>query len=293
RWWLEKEPPRSITTWDDLISKFINEFFPPSRTMNLRNEISNFLQKFDESFHEAWERYKDLLRVCPHHGFTELHQLDTFYNALNPADQDSLNAASGGNLLEKSPQDALTIIENKSKVRSSRSKPIASLPRLRLLRKSVLPVEVLIHTTSVLPPVATLSQNSEITSKVTFQQPQATTIRNFYLNELEKIKRMNDVSLKAMQNQIDMVKNELRNEMQTSIQTSLSNQTNEIKNMMANLLQMNTVSTSGSRTLPGNIIANPKGELKAITTRSGLVTDGLTVPFPSKSINPKEDECVE
>nr|GEX81543.1 putative reverse transcriptase domain-containing protein [Tanacetum cinerariifolium] len=83
-------------------------------------------QKFDESFYEAWERYKDLLRECPHHGFTELHQLDTFYNALNPADQDSLNAAAGGNLLEKSPQDALTFIENKSKVRNSRSKPIAS-----------------------------------------------------------------------------------------------------------------------------------------------------------------------
>nr|GEV60981.1 hypothetical protein [Tanacetum cinerariifolium] len=37
----------------------------------------------------------------PHHGFTELHQLDTFYNALNPADQNSLNAAAGGNQLER------------------------------------------------------------------------------------------------------------------------------------------------------------------------------------------------
>nr|GEY73721.1 reverse transcriptase domain-containing protein [Tanacetum cinerariifolium] len=101
RRWLEKEPSRSITTWDDLVLKFINEFFPPSRTTNLRNEILNFQQIFDESFHEAWERYKDLLRVCLHHDFTELHQLDTFYNALNPADQDSLNAAAGGNLLEK------------------------------------------------------------------------------------------------------------------------------------------------------------------------------------------------
>nr|GFB78725.1 reverse transcriptase domain-containing protein [Tanacetum cinerariifolium] len=109
----------------------------------------------------------------------------------------------------------------------------------------------------------------------------------------EKIKRMNDVSLKALQNQIDMVKNVLRNEMKTSIQTSLSNQTNEIKNMMASLLQMNTASTSGSRPLPGNTIANPKGELKAITTRSGLVTEGPTVPNHPKSVNPEEDECVE
>nr|GEY93484.1 reverse transcriptase domain-containing protein [Tanacetum cinerariifolium] len=126
RRWLKKEPPHFITTWDDLVSNFVNEFFPPSRTTNLRNEISNFPQKFDESFHEAWERYKDLLRECPHHSFTELHKLDTFYNALNPANQDSLNAAVGGNFLEKSPQDALTIIENKSKVRNSQSKPIAS-----------------------------------------------------------------------------------------------------------------------------------------------------------------------
>nr|GFC40141.1 reverse transcriptase domain-containing protein [Tanacetum cinerariifolium] len=89
RRWLKKEPPRSITTWDDLVSKFINEFFSPSRTTNPHNEISNFQQKFNESFHESWERYKDLLRACLHHSFTELHQLDTFYNALNPADQDS------------------------------------------------------------------------------------------------------------------------------------------------------------------------------------------------------------
>nr|GEW63170.1 reverse transcriptase domain-containing protein [Tanacetum cinerariifolium] len=101
RRWLEKEPPRFITTWDDLVSKFINEFFPPSRTTNIWNEILNFHQKFDESFHEAWDRYKDLLRACPHYGFTKLHQLDTFNNALNPADQDSLNSAAGGNLLKK------------------------------------------------------------------------------------------------------------------------------------------------------------------------------------------------
>ncbi|GJW24567.1 hypothetical protein Tco_0038378 [Tanacetum coccineum] len=90
RRWLKKEPPRSILTWEDL------------------------------------DHYKDLLRACPHHGFTELHQLDTFYNALNPTDQDSLNSATGGNLLERRTQDVLTIIKNKSKVRNSRNKSIVS-----------------------------------------------------------------------------------------------------------------------------------------------------------------------
>ncbi|GKB94901.1 reverse transcriptase domain-containing protein [Tanacetum coccineum] len=117
--WLEKEPPRSIVTWKDLVSKFINQFFPPSKTTNLWNEIINFQQRFDESFCEAWGHFKNLLHACPHHGFTELHQLDTFYNSLTSTDQDSLNAAAGGNLLTKTPKDALTIIENKSNFRTS------------------------------------------------------------------------------------------------------------------------------------------------------------------------------
>ncbi|GJY95803.1 reverse transcriptase domain-containing protein [Tanacetum coccineum] len=95
RIWLEKEPPRSILTWDDLVLKFINKFFPPSKTTNLRNEITRFQQRFDETFYEAWDLFNDLLWACPHHGFSELHQLDTFYNALNSNDQDSLNSAAG------------------------------------------------------------------------------------------------------------------------------------------------------------------------------------------------------
>nr|GEY58317.1 reverse transcriptase domain-containing protein [Tanacetum cinerariifolium] len=75
--------------------------------------------------------------------------------------------------------------------------------------------------------------------------------------------------------------------------TSMSNQTNELKNMMASFFQMNTASTSGSRSLPSNTIANPKGELKSITTRSGIVLDGPSVPIPTPFINPKEDERVE
>nr|GEU30833.1 reverse transcriptase domain-containing protein [Tanacetum cinerariifolium] len=60
-------------------------------------------------------------RQCPHHGFSELHQLDTFYNALKPNDQDALDSAAGGNFLDKIPRDGLAIIESKSKVRYSRS----------------------------------------------------------------------------------------------------------------------------------------------------------------------------
>nr|GFA90927.1 reverse transcriptase domain-containing protein [Tanacetum cinerariifolium] len=127
--WLEKEAPRSIQTWDDLVSKFINQFFPPSKTTNLRNEITRFQQRFDESFYEEWERFNDLLRACPHHGFSELHQLETFYNALNINDQDSLNSAAGGNFLDKMPREFLKIIESKSKVLQSRAKAVEDPPK--------------------------------------------------------------------------------------------------------------------------------------------------------------------
>nr|GEV86159.1 reverse transcriptase domain-containing protein [Tanacetum cinerariifolium] len=70
RTWLDKEHPRSILTWEDL--------------------------------------------------------LDTFYNTLNPNDQDALDSAAGGNFLDKIPRDGLSIIESKSKVRYSQSRVIDS-----------------------------------------------------------------------------------------------------------------------------------------------------------------------
>nr|GEW05343.1 hypothetical protein [Tanacetum cinerariifolium] len=325
RRWLEKEPPHSIHTWEDL------------------------------------DRYKDLLRACPDHGFTELHQLDTFYNALNPADQDSLYAAVGGNLLEIHTQDVLTIIKNKSKVRNSRNKSVVSQVKSCDASFNSSEIAKLTHAvnqqtsavttamTAILkqfkatPPPAPVKAVEEIcvtcggahpyyqclatgmanqirppgfaqpnvqNNQNRFGQPQgfnhgnnfnpeqsyqASTQQNQIvpLNELEKVKRMNEANMKAMQTQINMVKNELRNEMKILIQASLSNQTNEIKNMMASLLQMNTASTSGSGYIPSNTVANPKGKLKAITTQSVIVLDGPTVPIPPTITNPEEDERVK
>ncbi|GKB60772.1 hypothetical protein Tco_0916958 [Tanacetum coccineum] len=133
------------------------------------------------------------------------------------------------------------------------------------------------------PPGNNFNQNANYQAPI--QQNQSVP-----LSELEKIKKINDVNIKAMQPQINNVKNELRNEMQSSIQASMLNQTNELKNMMASFFQMNTASTSGSGSLPSNTVANPKGELKAITTRSGLVLDGPSVPMPPLFINSEEDE---
>nr|GEU31949.1 hypothetical protein [Tanacetum cinerariifolium] len=244
---------------------------------------------------------KDLLCACPYHGFTELHKLDTFYNALNPADQDSLNSATVGNLLERRTQDVLMIIENKSKVRNSRNKSIVfQVKSSDANSSSSSKIAKLTH--------AVNQQTSDVTTTMTaiLKQFQATPLPAFVkaVEEicvtcggahpgLEKIKRVNEANMKAMQTQINNVKNELRNEMKNSIQASMSNQTNKLKNVMASFFQMNTASTSSSGSLPRNTIANPKGKLKAITTRSGIVLDGPFVPIPPPFINPEEDECVE
>nr|GEZ73995.1 reverse transcriptase domain-containing protein [Tanacetum cinerariifolium] len=77
----------------------------PIDTMADQRTMAELLRASTERYEEAivaWDRYKDLLHAFPHHGFMELHQLDTFSNGLNPADQDSLNSAAGGNLLERS-----------------------------------------------------------------------------------------------------------------------------------------------------------------------------------------------
>ena len=66
--WLHSLSPGSITTWDELTRAFLAKFFPPSKTASLRNQITSFTQRDDELLYEAWERFKDLLRLCPHHG---------------------------------------------------------------------------------------------------------------------------------------------------------------------------------------------------------------------------------
>nr|GEZ48107.1 retrovirus-related Pol polyprotein from transposon 17.6 [Tanacetum cinerariifolium] len=97
---------------------------PPINTNNfeLKQTLINLVQIINSQEGKILIIISDFsTRQCPHHGFSELHQLDTFYNALNPNDQDALDSAAGGNFLDKIPRDGLAIIESKYKVRYSRS----------------------------------------------------------------------------------------------------------------------------------------------------------------------------
>ncbi|GJV84445.1 hypothetical protein Tco_1524343 [Tanacetum coccineum] len=75
--------------------------------------------------------------------------------------------------------------------------------------------------------------------------------------------------------------------MKNDFETSMAKQSNELKNTMASFFQMQN--PSGSRSLPSNTIANPRGDLKVVTTRSGVSFNGPTIP-PTSSLLPKEVE---
>nr|GEY07963.1 hypothetical protein [Tanacetum cinerariifolium] len=272
RIWLKKEPPRSILTWEDL-------------------------QRFDESFFEAWDRFKDLLRACPHHGFTELHQLDTFYNALTPADQDSLNAAAdaveeicvtcGGPhpYHQCLATDGNVFLEYRDNIQGY----VSAVVNYNQGNTGYRPQSVAnqIRPSGFAQPNV---QNNQTRYNQGYNQNKGNNQGNHNyqapiqqtqvvpLNEFLNYKKMNDANMKTLQNQINNVKNELRNEMQTLIQTSMSNQTNELKNMMASFFQMNIASSSGLGPLPSNTIANPRVQTQV------LIDEPVVAPKPKPTI---------
>ena len=93
--WLQTQPINSITSWEELAEKFLTKFFPPSKTTHLRNEITQFRQLDYEQFYEAWERFKEMLRKCPQHGFEDWFQVQLFYGGFNVATKAQIDACAG------------------------------------------------------------------------------------------------------------------------------------------------------------------------------------------------------
>jgi hypothetical protein len=68
-------------------------------------------QKGNESLYDAWERFKDSLRLCPHHGLTKQYIVQFFYDGLVSNDKKFLDAAAGGALTSKNANEAYNLIE--------------------------------------------------------------------------------------------------------------------------------------------------------------------------------------
>nr|GEY95623.1 reverse transcriptase domain-containing protein [Tanacetum cinerariifolium] len=310
RIWLDKEPPRSILTWEDLVSKFINQFFPPSKTTYLRNEITNFLQKPNETFNEAWERFKDLLRQCPHHGFSELHQLDTFYNALNLNDQDALDSSAGGNFLDKIPRECLSIIESKSldiqeqiaasledklDIRMTRFEKslndmknsfiTPSAPIKEVEEQPLVMFQIKCAHQDLINPISKQQsryQGNNFNQNQNRQNNQGAVYQNRPQQALnyQAPAQQNTVThskFEAYTNANDANMNNLQlkfdnfQKNQQDFQKKFKQKQDDFQIQMMNFMQnLYNNKPSSSSSLPSNTIPNPKGEANAITTRSGM-----------------------
>ena len=85
-----------------------------SRTNALRRDITDFCQKDHEMFYEAWERFKDILLKCPHHGFETWRLVQHFYNGLNQANRSMIESMNSGRFLNLHETDAYEFLEDLS-----------------------------------------------------------------------------------------------------------------------------------------------------------------------------------
>ncbi|XP_056685817.1 uncharacterized protein [Spinacia oleracea] len=111
--WLDKEvKPNSLRTWNEVTSAFLNKFYSHGKTAEFRHKIQSFEQGRDESLFEAWDRFKEYQRECPHHGIPKWLLLQKFYLGLSPSSKTSLDAGAGGPIMNKTEDQIEEIIED-------------------------------------------------------------------------------------------------------------------------------------------------------------------------------------
>nr|GEY07966.1 reverse transcriptase domain-containing protein [Tanacetum cinerariifolium] len=243
RIWYEKEPPNLILTWDDLVNKFVNQFFPPYKTTHLKNEISRFIQRFEETFGEAWERFKKILRACPQHGFSELTQIDR---------------------VNTNSRDSTIEIVNKQVITPTTAKAVEK--------------------TCVICGGAHAYYDCIATDS---NQPSVCAATGSY-NQVSPPNRASHQipppGFAPVQN------NPNRGDFNKQEENLRRNLNSDMRSFLGSFFQ-NQASTSG--TLSSNTVPNPKGEMKAVTTRSALAYEGPLIPTNSPLEKVVEQDTVE
>lgn len=102
----------SIDSWNKLAEVFLTKYFPPSKTAQIRNDITSLSQKECESLYEAWERFKELQRICPHHGLEKRFIVQTFSNGCNYGTKSPIDAAAGGVFMDLSVDNGYQLLDN-------------------------------------------------------------------------------------------------------------------------------------------------------------------------------------
>nr|GEY79872.1 hypothetical protein [Tanacetum cinerariifolium] len=382
--WFNRLPRNSINTFEQMAKTFLGKYFPPSMVTKLRNEITNFRQRPDESLFEAWERYKLSIDRCPTHNMLPVTQIDTFYNGLTLRHRDTINIAAGGTFMKRRPEECYDLIENmiahhndwdtsaqrsgsSSSITSSSDQEIVALKaEMAEINKNLMKVLQINQQVKAVTPScetccgphsyndcpATVGQPHNVYVAGSYQggnsyQPQGNhNLLSYRLDNYLGPPGFNQNQNRNNQNQnfqnqnknqgIPQGNNQGRNQffqgashgqnpppayqalgyqapvhqplmpqpqvvttaeftnymkandailknMQTNM-TSLKNSNLELKNMFGQFMNMNTASSSGLGTLPGNTITNLKEDLKGITTRSVTAYQGSMIPTTSSSL---------
>ncbi|GJT17010.1 MAK10-like protein [Tanacetum coccineum] len=109
---LERLPAGSISTYEDLTTRFLAQFFLPGRTAKLCNDILMFQQHHGESLSEAWTRFKDLLQKVPHHGIDLYLQVQIFYDHVNPVTRRTIDQSASGKLHDLNAKESWALLDD-------------------------------------------------------------------------------------------------------------------------------------------------------------------------------------
>nr|GEW94777.1 reverse transcriptase domain-containing protein [Tanacetum cinerariifolium] len=277
--WFDCLPRNSINTFEQWATMFLGKYFPPSMVTKLRNEITNFRQR------------GTLMKRCPEECYDLIENIIAHHNDWDTSAQQSELSSS---ITSSSDTEIAALKDEMAKINKNLMRPPLAKPITYMLQEPI--KEILTNLKNFQnqnrnqgnshpqgnnqrrnqffqgashgqnpPPAyeALTYQASGYQASVhqpSIPQPQVVTT-----NEFTNFMKATDAILKNMQTNM----------------TSLINSNLELKNMFGQFMKMNTASSSGSGTLPGNTITNPKEDLKGITTRSGTTYQGPMIPTTS------------
>ncbi|KAL5571571.1 hypothetical protein UlMin_021168 [Ulmus minor] len=274
--WLISLPPGIITTWEGLVRSFLTKYFPPAKSAKMRNDITNFFQHDQESLYEAWERFKDLLRKCPHHGLPLWMQVQTFYNGLLSNTQTMVDAASGGAFFNKSLEEGYDLIEvmaGNNFVKSERSaqKRPTGLHDLDAFNKLAAQV-ALLNNNFKMNYVA--NNQRQFNPNSNYYNPGWRNHPNFSWSNNQNVQKPPS-SFQAREKKPTMEEAFTQFMTRTNAfiddtQANFRNQGASIRNLEHQVGEISKLLTErGQGALPSNTERNPREEAKAITLRSG------------------------
>nr|GEZ84515.1 reverse transcriptase domain-containing protein [Tanacetum cinerariifolium] len=264
--WFDHLLRNLINTFEQMAKMFLGKDFPPSMVTKLRNEITNFRQRPDESLFESWERYKLSIDRCPNHNMLPITQIYTFFNGLTLRHCETINAAARGTFMKRHPEEFYDLIENMTTHHNNWD----TSAQWRIKEIIILRGTTREETNSSKELTKFMKMNTASSSGLgtlpgnTMTNPKE-DLKVVTTNEFTNFMKANDAIL---------------NNIQTN-NTSLTNSNLELKNMFGQFMKMNTASSSGLGTLPGNTMTNPKEDLKGIITQSGTAYQGPTIPTTS------------